>query len=541
MADAQDKYVLVGQSYYLKNAKRDENGQPHYLPAYIDLKQISIEHLKGLDNCTITFNNRLTAIMGVNGVGKSTIIQALACCYQPDHRKPDQAKKKKKKKRDRNQRTSSVERFQFKFFFRTTSDNDWKGSRFTLKHNIYSLKGEILKEAASREYYKGTDRWAPRYTNQPFKNVVYFGIDTCIPDIESYKNLSRISYTTQEISEGNNVHEQVLHDAASILNKPYEKLTENVTTNRTFIGVQTRNGLSYSSLSMGAGEQRVINILERLSRVEKHSLILIDEIELLLHPDALCRLIRRINEIAEDRQLQVIFTSHSLLMQQVSDIVSIKYLLDANGKTQVLENLTSTALDDLSGNSSRPITIWVEDKLSEFIIKQIARDIGIQQKVQTFLFGAANNAFGIAASLVLMKKDDPNTLIVLDGDVCKSEEQKLSQIKKCFSGTEKDKDKQYEKALSFMSQYNLSEEGQPEKFLHGLLLNSEDQSNPIVQEALKIHSVLNNHEWIDKIAERIDNRSDAIYTEIIRVCSKTAGWKEFVRPIEEWMEQREDV
>lgn len=49
---------------------------------YID--SINIEKLKGLKNISIEIErNGLTAIMGVNGIGKSTILHALACVFKP--------------------------------------------------------------------------------------------------------------------------------------------------------------------------------------------------------------------------------------------------------------------------------------------------------------------------------------------------------------------------------------------------------------------------------------------------------------------------
>lgn len=55
------------------------------IPAQLRLKEIQIQSLKGISNCTINFpaDKKVTAIMGMNGSGKSTIIHALACCYKP--------------------------------------------------------------------------------------------------------------------------------------------------------------------------------------------------------------------------------------------------------------------------------------------------------------------------------------------------------------------------------------------------------------------------------------------------------------------------
>ena len=62
------------------------------------LKSAHFINLKGLKNVTLNFEKRLTAIMGVNGSGKTTVIHALACAYQsPKVEEVKQEKKKKKK------------------------------------------------------------------------------------------------------------------------------------------------------------------------------------------------------------------------------------------------------------------------------------------------------------------------------------------------------------------------------------------------------------------------------------------------------------
>ena len=47
------------------------------------IESIHFDKLKNLKDLTLNFSDtRLTAIMGVNGAGKSTILHALACCYK---------------------------------------------------------------------------------------------------------------------------------------------------------------------------------------------------------------------------------------------------------------------------------------------------------------------------------------------------------------------------------------------------------------------------------------------------------------------------
>ena len=47
----------------------------------IKITSIQFNCLKGLKDIRIDFSDTLTAIMGVNGAGKTTVIHALACVF----------------------------------------------------------------------------------------------------------------------------------------------------------------------------------------------------------------------------------------------------------------------------------------------------------------------------------------------------------------------------------------------------------------------------------------------------------------------------
>lgn len=55
------------------------------IPAQLRLKEIQIQSLKGISNCTITFpaDRKVTAIMGMNGSGKSRLFMPLPVVTNP--------------------------------------------------------------------------------------------------------------------------------------------------------------------------------------------------------------------------------------------------------------------------------------------------------------------------------------------------------------------------------------------------------------------------------------------------------------------------
>jgi len=484
---------------------------------YTELKAIEVEELKGLHNCKIEFKKPLTAIMGVNGVGKSTIIHALACSFQPC--------------------TENSDSFRYCDFFLPTTNSTWKNSHFTVKYDLLDKKDDSIKNSVTKNYQKAVDRWMPRLKSRPQKDIKYIGISTCLPEIERVK-FSRIDFSTTE--QNDDESKKILKIVGGILNKDYASLTSNIKANKAFLGVVTGSNISYSSLSMGAGEQRVFKIVTELVRAKKYSLILIDEIDLLLHSDALKRLIKIIDDYAKKKTLQVIFTTHSLVMNELQHIVDIKYLESIDGKVNVYDGLTSLAWQGLTGEASRPIKVFVEDRFSEFIVKEVAKELDIKSKVQIGRFGVIQNAFTLAASFVIRKESAENVMILTDGDEYVTREEKLNQIKKHISGTEEDVQERWEKACNLISQYNLDGGLAPEEYIHKQIceLESDDE---IVGIAKSIQGVVDSHEWVDKIASIYDEKSDSSYKEIISVFSKTSGWNSFVEPLKKWLEERKNL
>lgn len=122
------------------------------------LDKVFFTQLKGLHNVEISFMDKpVTAIFGVNGCGKSTILHALACLYRPN--------------------SHIGEKNYFTRFFKRENGVSWTGSKL---HAYYTIRGH----SSFREYGKMGDRWTPRIDSRPQRDVVYLGISSCVPDIE---------------------------------------------------------------------------------------------------------------------------------------------------------------------------------------------------------------------------------------------------------------------------------------------------------------------------------------------------------------------
>lgn len=323
---------------------------------------------------------------------------------------------------------------------------------------------------------------------------------------------------------------EIIKEAAQILNKNYEYLIDNKYKEKTLIGVQLESGLKYSSLSMGAGEQRVIKILKILRKATAYSLVLIDEIDLLLHVSSLKKLIKKI---------QIIFTTHSLEMMNLSDYVKVQYLDHYNPseeKTLVYDRITSDLIYALTEKKSIPYTIYCEDNFAKAIIETILIEEGLKKIIDVVTFGAIENAFTLAASWFISKNEIiKNNLIVIDGDKYTTETEKLGQIKKKITGTEANIGDKQENAVKCITQIILPESTSPEKYFHSLIIKYIPEDNELYKIVNGIETVENSHDWMNKICEQANMRIDTIISIVIREIYNMDDFKIYCKNILSWL------
>lgn len=128
------------------------------------LRSIYFKNLKGLKDLELKFSKPLTAIMGINGSGKTTVLHALACVYRPER---------------------NGHNYKFSNFFIPNPHSNWKGSKLRIRYWQGDITKSGLRRIRSREYYKKISRWAPDYSTRPVRDIFYLGIDSCLLKLKS--------------------------------------------------------------------------------------------------------------------------------------------------------------------------------------------------------------------------------------------------------------------------------------------------------------------------------------------------------------------
>lgn len=429
------------------------------------IKSMNIDSAKGLKELRLTFKEKgLTAILGPNGCGKSTILHLLACAYS---------------KQDK----GSVYRYPDFFlpvsYSGETDAFNWNGTSFSYE---YCVNGQ----SSIRKIIKTSQRWC-RYDKRPPRWVSYIGIDTCIPDIEREKRKSRINFHREEL-----VDTRILHDASRILGKEYTDyhLCHRY-DGRTNLKVSVRKQ-AYTSLSMGAGEQRVFRILEEVENAEPYGLILIDEIDLLLHQSSLKRLIETLVKEAKKKHLQIVFTAHNQYILELPDI-EFRHIYQRADRTECLIGNNADALYQLTGLSSqKDLNIFVEDELAKALVQRICTEENCSTRVGIVQYGAIENCFSLIVGLHLGRENLEQKLFITDGDRYTSLEDRIDQLKRKLSGTEEFRGREREELAKQIKQFVLvlDNNTSPEKYYHQLITSLPEMSSTLTPKHEELRRVI---------------------------------------------------
>lgn len=477
------------------------------------LKKIHFSKLKNLENLDISFEEKqITGIFGTNGSGKSTVLHALACLYKPSNH-------------------STRTDFKFPNFFIPTTIDLWNNSLFTIE---YEMINEDTMVPYTKEYKKQRDRWSPRYQNRPSREVFYIGISSCVPDMEIESRTSRISLRL-EAYDDILLAEKIKEKLSYIMHREYGDFINYWNERKSYKGL-VYGTIQYPSLYMGAGEQRIIKFLETIYLAPDYSLILIDELDLTLHTEALLRVMYVLNQECQTRNIQIVFTSHREELLDC-DFINIRHLVNnTNGKTSIcLERTTPDCIKRLTGICPKQLEIMVEDNLAEALVRRILRTHNLEQSCKVSQFGSKENSYLVGAGLLLRGETLANVLIVLDGDVDVNEADKRTKINRVITGTDADSQQKRANLLSKIKQFNLPRNKRPEEFITDELKTLDDAEHILIPYIKATGPVADHHDLLNIPIINSGMPEQTALDAIANLMERQPCWANYVIDINDWI------
>jgi predicted ATPase len=357
------------------------------------LEWIEIQGLRGWTGNRFRLDYPIMAVVGENGVGKSTVIQAAAAIYKST------APKHFLKGRG----------FASDFFPKTTWDEIPKGAQIQYS----AWEGERQRTDTIR---KPGDRWRGN-TGRMERAVVYIDLSRIQP-VPARVGYQRIAKSPHQEIRASSFDAVRLSRLSQIMGRPFElarMAITNVDANRQ-VPVLGYHGSVYSGFHQGAGETTMTELLQ--ADFPPNSLVLIDEIESSLHPRSQRRLIRDLAERCRERELQIVLTTHSPFILDELPYEARAYIVETDVGRKILYGVSPEfAMSKMDDVPQYECDLYVEDRHAQTMLVEImaAHRPDLVLRCRVVPYGAAS--VGLALGIMVSQGRFPRpTCVFLDGD-----------------------------------------------------------------------------------------------------------------------------
>lgn len=329
----------------------------HYGDALV---KIRIQGIRNHADTLIDIESPVTAFCGVNGTGKSTILQVAAAAYQP---------------------ISGKRYYVSTFILAGTLDykpfEDTASIEFSYaepRASSGAITVRSLTVTRSGSSWSGYDR-------QPQRLVVYLGVAFYTPHADRDDYFKSLIHDCTFISRSQSaVNDVAAKWVSQILLCKYEAAHVNSMRKkwgRTFtqlVSAKRVDGPHYSESNMGSGEARLYALVLKLESSPEKSLVLIEEPETSLHPSAQYELGKYLADVAGRRKLQIFLTTHSEYLLLALPEKSRIYLKREANRIFPIPGIGVRQAVSLMDNLAVPsIYILVEDDVAQAIVVELLR------------------------------------------------------------------------------------------------------------------------------------------------------------------------
>lgn len=365
--------------------------------------RLNIKGFRNHANTPINIESPSTAFCGVNGTGKSTILQLAASAYKAP---------------------AGMERYYVStFILAGTLDKKpfADDSSFAVSY-AQPTASDGKTPTRDLTVSRADSKWAG-YDHQPERRVAYLGVGFHMPHSErdeDYK--SKVQDARLELMSKTEIQKTVLEKISTILLCNYDVAHQNTLRRKyarksmALLTAKRKTGEEYSEANMGFGEARLYDLVTRIESVPDKSLVLIEEPETALHPSAQFELGRYFVEASKRKGIQLLITTHSeyvlLALPQKSRI----FLKRENNGIVPIPGIGVRQAISLMDNMEIPaLYILVEDDVAEAIVTELLRrhDADLVKTVRVLIAGDKDR---IQSIMAVFKEQKLPVCAVRDGD-----------------------------------------------------------------------------------------------------------------------------
>lgn len=307
------------------------------------LPRLTMKPVRGFKGDTVTFDFPVTAIVGPNGGGKTTILGCAACAYKS---------------------------IQPRRFFA-------KSGKYDEAMKDWSIEYEIIdKSINSKDVVRRTASFKKSKWNRDAldREVLVFGVSRTVPASERSDLNKCISNKFEvPVDQESDFAESVRKAVSRILGKDIAKFRQVAVDANGLVSLltgKTKDDKSYSEFHFGAGESSVIRMVAAIEQADDNALILLEEIENGLHPVATIRMVEYLIDVANRKKAQAIFTTHS---NDALKPLPSKAIWVATQDRLFQGKLDIHSLRAITGQIDAKLVLFVEDRFAAQWVTAIIR------------------------------------------------------------------------------------------------------------------------------------------------------------------------
>ena len=212
---------------------------------------------------------------------------------------------------------------------------------------------------------KKTNDWgfSPRQ-KKPKRNVYFLDISRTLP-LDATAGYAKIAkMASEEAGARTELDEKSLRALSYVLGQTYTRArftATDINAGRE-VGLLTKEGGEISQFHQGAGEDAMMDMFKLLQSIPQYSLLVIDEVENSLHPQAQRRFIKYLLTLSRSKKLQIILSTHSPFVLEELPAVARVMLTRFSDKKEILYNVSSKfALSTIDDVAHPELYVYMED------------------------------------------------------------------------------------------------------------------------------------------------------------------------------------
>lgn len=301
-------------------------------------------------------------------------------------------------------------------------------------------------ETDSVTYRRTGVRWVPSPKSKsslidsfPCKNILFLttsGLRFYTQDPKELKHYSHNTVSSNIISPLNQIlSTNRFNDLKFIKAKNLKGKQKKLHRENKLYVIQDGAGNYYSEQNFSLGERLLLNTLDFIETIKEKCLLLIDEIELALHPVAQIKFYDYLEKIAKDKNLTVIISTHSSSL--IKHANKRFYLENINGYVSVLNNCYPAYIlrDIATEEDMKPDFIFfVEDIMAQrymrLLLTKYLKEVDSNLICEIIPIGGYKQVLELMNNCPALSYPKKKIQSILDGDVKDTYEELLRKSNK---------------------------------------------------------------------------------------------------------------